>query len=317
MRNTFILYVILSSILLGSCVTRIDVPEQEQPVLLLKLEMLRNSPEITATLSSTNNLKGTFPIEFPEDSRIKVYRAGYNNEVVSDFTYDFDRELYVFKGGVEASNLLLTPNFDLEVTATVPDEKFPRISAKARVPLFSELVDLVLVEESTAIEDDKAFWTGTVRFNFRDLNTRTEQYYQLLLQERETVRTISVDTTYSFVSDLSNFQIVSISSGKEAVKEFQHQEGIFVDLDKLDSDFIELTLRSGIAIASDDQVTDHIFSSVISLTADHYMHHLGLSNIEAAKNDIFGEPALYRSNINGGLGLFSTCVKKDKVLSLR
>lgn len=294
--------------------TRIDVPENEQPVLLLNLEMLRNSPEITATLSSTNNLKGTFPIEFPEDARIRVYREGYT-EVVSNFKYDSDRNLYVYNTSVGED--LLIPNNNLVVEASVPDEDLPRISAKARVPMFIELVEMELVEEGTVFENENEFWTGTVRFNFRELNTRTEQYYQLFLQERQTLRSISVDTTYSFVSELSNFQIESISTGKEAVKEFVHQEGLFVDLDKLDSDFIELKLKSRIAIVSVDQVTDHIFSSVISLTADHYMHHLGLSNIEAAKNDIFGEPALYRSNINGGLGLFSTCVKKDKVLSLR
>lgn len=289
-----------------SCVSKVDIPDDENPQLLIEMELM-NAQEITATLSTSSDLNGVYPIEAPNEAVIKLVNTS-DTENVYILDYDSDRNVYYLKN--EPVGGLVRSTAVLKLSAELENSNIPKITAETRVPRAGKIIDVEVINETTIDIDGQEFWQGDFRFNLLDITARVDEFYQLAFFEKLTNRTISgLDTIYSFDSNAkTEFDIVSLNSGNEAIKQFSHKKGLFVNFSKIESEFIEVTLRSKFPIESENQVTDHIFTNLMSITEENFNYHLGLHNIEGSKQSVFGEPALYRSNIKDGLGIFSGCV---------
>ncbi len=298
-----------------SCVSKVSIPDEEKPKLVIDLQMLLGSDDIIATVHTSNNLNGTYKIEHPEDVVIKVVDLEVQDNKI-DFIYNADRNVYEFF----ATEGVLKSNKRFNLTAEILGSDIPKINAVSKVPMANNLVDTELVSTDSYINDvGQEFWQGTVRFNFKSLNTSESLYYQLSLNEKlQTKSTVDGDFVYKTISDdKSEFEIINVNSGGFAVKEFINNNGLWIDLDQLDNDeFFEIEIRSSFPIELEDQSSDNLFVNITSITEEHYNYYLGLNNIESSSSTLFNEKGLYRSNIVNGSGIFSTAVQTESVINL-
>lgn len=290
-----------------------SLPNEEQPKLVIDLQMLRGSDNIFATVHTSTNLNGTYPIERPEDVEIFVDN-GSGIDVASQFRYNPETKVYDYTAGQELVNPLST----LSLTAEIKGSDISKIRATSRVPKFSEIVDTELTESKLVSDNGSEYWQGTIRFNLMDLNNNYSEFYHLMLNEKLQTKVEGINgAEYTTVNPKETlFEIIDITSGEYAVRDFLHADGLWIDLDKMDAEYFEVTIRSSYAMELEGQTSDNIFVNLYSVTEDHYNYNMGLSNMISSEESLYGEQGLYRSNITRGLGLFSTCVMKKQTINL-
>lgn len=302
--------------LLASCVNRVAIPEEEDKLLFVELEMLRGSQELTATVMTSNNLQGYYPVERPEEVVMFLSAVG-TEEIGGSFIYDADRDLYFYENSVAD---IIKTNYKLRLVASIEGTDIQSITAHTQVPKFNELNEEtfeVVNEDKFTNELGEEYWESNIRFNFIDLHDNNSHFYQLILNEKLTEKVVeNNEVKYSYSGDFVPFEIIDIVSGKEAIKQFYHKDGLFIDMDEMQSEFFEVRVRSTFPIENESQVTDFIFPHTLAITKEHYNYHLGLHNINEAKSSIFNEPALFRSNIDGGLGIFSSCNPESQIFQI-
>ncbi len=313
LKNSLTITFLLVAIGMSSCVNKVSIPDDVRPTLVIDLQMLRGSDNILAKVHTTNNLNGSYPIEKPGDVFIQVQDVNSDNFI--DFIYNEETKVYDYIG----SETFLIPNKQLRLKAEIYGSDIPKIRAFSTVPKWNEIVDTELVS-SRIYKDSEGleFWQGTIKFNFENLNTNESLFYQLKLNEKLQTKSIeNEEVVYtSILPDATPFTIVSVTSGQFAVKELVNEEGLWIDLDKMDDEFFEIEIRSNYPIELENQTSDNLFSEVVSITEDHYNYYLGLNNIETSSNSLFSEQGLYRTNIEKGFGIFSTCVTKNVEINL-
>jgi hypothetical protein len=313
LKNSLTITFLLVALGMSSCVNKVSIPDDVKPTLVIDLQMLSGSDNIFATVHTSNNLNGSYPIEKPDDVFIQVQDINSDNFI--DFIYNEDTKVYDYVG----SENFLIPNKSLRLQAEIYGSDIPKIRAFSKVPKRNEIIDTELVS-SKVYEDSEGqeYWQGTIKFNFKKLNFNESLFYQLKLKEK--LQTKSVENGEVVYTSLSNeetlFTIVNVTSGQFAVKEFVNEEGLWIDLDKMDDEFFEVEIRSNYPIEHENQTSDILFSEVLSITEDHYNYYLGLNNIETSSNSLFSEQGLYRTNIEKGFGLFSTCVANNVEINL-
>ena len=299
---------------MSSCVSRVTISDEEKPMLVIDLQMLRGSDNIFATVHTSNNLNGTFPIEKPGDVIITVKDVTSDN--FSDFVYNPETEVYEYISNED----LLIPNKQLRLEAEIKGTEIPKIRAFSKVPQANNLVDTELISTSIYNDGDSGleYWQGKIKFNFINLNTTESLFYQVELNEKLQTRSIeNGEVVYTTITtDQTPFTIVDVISGQFAVKDFVNRKGLWIDLDKMNTDFFEIELRSNYPIEMEGQTSDNLFTKVVSISEAHYDYFLGLNNIETSSRSLFGEQGLYRSNIEKGLGVFSTSVSTNEVINL-
>lgn len=316
-KTTTLKFVLLSlvtcSAILPGCVTRIDIPEEEAKMFHIELEMMR-SQDISATLKTSNNLQGTFPIEHPEDAIVKVFVEG-DSENIYGLEYNPDNGKYES----ELSSLnteIIKPLSTMTLTAEVPGSDIPQISAVTKVPQFGQIGKLEVSSSKKETFEDQTFWEYDLTVNFMPVNV---DYFQLLLSEQlATLEITGDDSTYTNVTaDPTALDIVSLGNGAAALREFSGEEGIFIDVAQLDEDLsFTIRVRSSHPV-NGDEITESVSTKLISLSEDGYNYKRGLHNIAESENSIFGEKAIYRQNINNGLGIFTACVAKNEEFPIR
>ena len=313
LKNITILLLFIFALGLSSCVSRVSIPDEEKPMLVIDLKMLRGSDNIYATVSTSNNLNGTYKIEHPEDVVITVKDITSDN--FSNFVYNPETKVYEYSENED----ILIPNKNLRLEAEIKGSEIPKVTAQSKVPRANNLVETELVSSSRHIDSQGLeFWQGKIKFNLKNLNTKESLFYQLNFSEKLQTKSIeNGEAVYTTISpDKTPFTILNVTSGQFAVKEFINEDGLWIDLDKMEDDFFEMEIRSKYPIELEGQTSDNLFSQVLSITEDHYNHYLGLNNIETTSNSIFGEQGLYRTNIVKGFGVFTTCVSTSHEINL-
>ena len=80
LKNSTLLILLLVTLGMTSCVSKVSIPDDEKPMFVIDLQMLRGSDNIYATVQTTNTLNGRlYPIERPEDVIIKVQELEVDN----------------------------------------------------------------------------------------------------------------------------------------------------------------------------------------------------------------------------------------------
>ena len=117
--------------------------------------------------------------------------------------------------------------------------------------------------------------------------------------------------------DLLTFDLVDVNVGRSTVTDIIHRDGFFIEMDELEDDYLEIVIESNHPITEAAHVTKIIHSTLLAVSEDHYNHHIAYHRIIESQGMIFNEKPLYSTNIENGLGLFSTCVRKKGMLDLR
>lgn len=305
---------LLAVLTLSSCVSRVSLPEEGEPALVVDLQMLRGAQNISATVHTSINFNGNYNIEHPEDVILKV-RDNTNSDAWTQFVYNEETGKYDYLQQEE----IIIPTRNLFLECEILGSNIKKIKATSKVPKANKLVQVELVESHEQINPEgKKFWQGKIRFNFEDLNIYEPLYYQLLLSEKLQTKTIvNEEIEYTTViDDESLFEIVDVTTGQVAVKELRSAEGLWIDTEKLEDDYYEVVIRSTHPIELENQTSDNLFVTVLAITKEHYDYYLGLHNKITDSESLYGEKGLYRSNIENGYGVFSTCVKTTEKYNL-
>ena len=323
MKNITSILFLFVLICLAGCVNRIDIPEDEDSMLYINLEMLKNKTEFVAELKTTNNLNGTFPITYPEEAKISVteIKTGdidYENEIL--FEYDPVSKKYVSDEEINVSFLTHGRSYRLE--AKIENSNLDDISSTTLVPHPIGIGEYELISEEI-FEDAQSndrFWQGTLGINFLPIKEIAGNYGHLQFKGFKTTKEIlpNEEVNYFFGNEKKLFELVDVVVGNSAVTDIVHRDGFFIDLEDLENNYyIEIVLRSPFPITSVNQVTDFLHYNLTSVSKEHFDYHIAYHNIKKSQGNIFEENALYRSNITKGLGLFSSCVEKTEMLELR
>lgn len=304
----------------ASCVNRIDIPDDEESMLYIKLEILKGQNEITADFKTTNNLNGTYPIEYPKNGKIVIKQflpdTDVNNEI--ELLYDEDLNKYVSDHEVNRSFLSFGKKFNLE--ASVEGSTLPDVSSSSVVPNPIGISDFELINEETVFDDDGfEYWQGTLGLTLLPSNTVEDNFGHLQIYGFRTLLEVDSngDSTYIYGEEKKSFDLVDVLKGYEAVTDIIHKEGFFIEFNRLENNYIEIVLKSNFPITEDNQVTDMLNTDLMAVGKEHFDYHLAYHNIQKSQGNIFEENVLYNSNIEHGLGLFSTCVNFSKMLELR
>lgn len=306
---------------LAGCVNRIDIPEDEDSMLYINLEMHVGQSSYSADFKTTNNLNGSFPIYAPQDAEIKIAElnpgAVDNNKEVF-LIYDSDSERYVSDDEYNLTFLTKGRNYTLE--ASVEGSGLDKISAITKVPNRILIDSLVLISEAEYTDkDENHFWQGTIGIHFKPSTQSDSRYGYLHLTGKKTIKSIGSggEIIYTEEGGDQYFDLINVVDGNASLTDVIHRTGWLIDFDKIENDYLEMQIRSPFAISDPSQVTDFLNTNMVAVGQDHYEYHIALHNIKKSEGNIFEENALYRSNIEKGLGLFSTCYAYEKEFDLR
>jgi hypothetical protein len=290
-------------------------------MLFIQLEMLKGQSKLVAEFKTTNNLNGTFPITTPQEAEIKVREikaAGvdYDNEI----TFQYDEDLGSYVSDMEANNKFLSHGTRYELSARIENSNFDAISSITTVPypIQIEKSELLHEEVYTDIEGN-SFWQGTLGITFLPVRDIIENFGHLQIYGRQTLKTLtsSGEPQYQFIGDEQFFELVNVMTGNSAITDILQRDGFLIEFDELQDNYIEIVLRSPFPIIGTNQVTDFIHCNLFSVSKEHFNYHKALHNIKRSQNHIFEENVLFSSNIEKGLGLFSSCVESKVMISLR
>lgn len=319
MKNITSILFLLVIVSLGSCVNRIAIPDDEESKLFISLEMLANESTIVADFKTSNNLNGSYPITSPSNgiitiTEVKEKGVDYDNEI----TLEWDDVTQKYISINTESFLKKGKRYTLK--AEIEDSNFESISSETLVPNMIDFDAVDLISERIVSDSDgNDFWESTVGLTFVQGAGFIDRYAHVVFKNKETERVISTegDTSYISTSGKEPFILSGINVGAGAITDIVHREGIMVDISKLEENYLELVLRSTFPITKPNHVTDIIYADIFAVTEDHHDYHVSFHNIKQSQGNIFDEHALYISNINNGLGLFSSCVYREQTLELR
>jgi hypothetical protein len=311
--------ILLCTCLIVSCVNRIDIPEEEDSKLFVSLEMLAGENRIVADVQTSNNLNGTYPISIPNSASVvisEIISGSIDDDNEIELIYDDNTGKYVS----ENTQTFLGRNRKYELVVKVEDSELQEITAITIVPDKIKVEEVELLSEDEYIDaEGNRYWEGVVGLFFMKASGNKDRYGHIIVEGYETERIITPegDTTHVKGPEPELFTLEDVEVGAAAVTDMVHREGFLVDYTKLEEEYIELVLRSPFPITKPNHVTNVLFVNIYSVTEAHHDYHVSLHNIKKSQSNIFDEPALYNSNIENGLGLFSSCIYMQNVLELR
>jgi len=306
------------AICITSCVNRIDIPEEEEAQLFIRLEMLKGESAITADFKTTNNLNGTFPIQYPKMAEIEIKEDQGNVDAEKKMILVYDEDLDKYVSAFDAGDFLLLGR-EYVLTANLAGSGFDKITSRTKVPYPIVIDEYELIEEGTFSDiEGNAFWQGTIGMTFNPNTRKDTRYGHLDISGFKTLKEeMDGEVNYVPIGEAQPFTLVNVVVGNRAITDIVHRDGFFIEFDDLENDYIEVTLQSPIPITESNQIMAFLNASLMSISKEHYDYHLSYHHIIRSQGNIFDENALYISNIDKGLGLFSSCVLKNHMLDFR
>lgn len=278
--------------------------------------MLYGENRLVAEFKTTNNLNDSYPIDNPSNAIIRVAENDptlVENQITLDYDESLDR--YVYDG----AQGFLKYGREYLLEAFIEDSELQAIKSRTIVPQRDSIYEVELLDEKTYEDiDGNIFWEGTVGMYFSESNSKTERFSHLVLGEYKTLKeVVDNEIVYTKEGEEHYFKLQNVNVGAGSIVDMVHRDGYLLELDELEDNYLELVLRSTIPITEPNQVNEVLHSKLFAVSDEHYEYHKSLHNILKNKDNIFEEKALYSSNIENGLGIFSSCVRDTKELILK
>lgn len=289
---------------------RISIPDSEDSKLVLHCEMTRNSPTVVAYLSTSDNLNASRPIMVPEDAVIEISTG---SETAYRLFYDADLGLY----NNTSKDFSWDRVTNLTITAELPGESFPKISAEA-LPFAGDRVESVTSSKSSEISvNDQDYFERDITIKLSEPTVKPA-YFELELADRFTTSQIGTDGEVELVQtgDETPVMIVGVNDGGVGMINMAHRDGLLIDHSRLVDNTFSIKVRSPFPIQDSDQVFEIINTSINSISKDYYLYHKAYSNTVKASGGQYSDPAIWNTNIKDGFGLFAVKTKYKQPFTL-
>ena len=282
--------------------------------------MLKGQSVFSAEFKTTNNLNGTYPIAAPQNAEILIEKDNGNVDFSEIVELKYDEELKKYVSDAKYNETFLAHGASYNLTGEIINSNFDKISSVTRVPHPIIVDEVNLIDETIYIDnDDNELWEGTIGLKFTPSANLESRFGHFKIDGSKTLKTEQSGGGFSYVhiGEADFFELIDVTSGNTAVTDINHRDGFFIEFDELEDNYIEIVVRSPFPITEPNQVTDYVEYELISVSQEHFDYHVSFHNIKKSQNNIFEENVLYRSNIDKGLGLFSSCVRQGGMLSFR
>ena len=318
MKNYKFFLFLLAGICLYGCVSKIDIPDDEDSVLHITLEMLKSDTVFIAELKTSNNLNGTFPITVPNSAKVIIEEdlGEADANLTVEMVYDADTDTY---RGVNAQDILKTGT-RYTLTAEVPNSNLQPISAETIVPYAIDIMEHELLSQYK-VEDNSGniYWQNEIGLKFSPNARKNSRYAHLILEGYQDTEMVNSngEVVVVAVGEPRTFELSNVIVGTAAVTDIIHRDGFFINFDDLEDDYIEIAIRSNHPITDPSHVSRNLYYKLMAISPEHYSHHIQYHRIIESEGLVFNDKPLYSSNIKNGFGLFSSCVRKKSMLILK
>lgn len=212
-----------------------------------------------------------------------------------------------------------SPGNSYWIKAWVPNSDLDTITAQTFIP---EPIGLkkgkVLSIESIA--------SGTVNEQYiieveLELETPKQRpgYFQLLPNRK--ISTFRIDasgqTIVSNTSEISGLNVVKINSAQNAVVQFNHKKGVYVDYSRLNDQPIRLTLITQEPLNKEEELISLLDIKINTLSEELYNYHNNLSRQLINSQSDFFTPSDQYTNIENGYGIMGSFSSKSSTIEVQ
>lgn len=295
-KTKSILKLILFSFILGltSCVDILSFDEVDESHIFVNCELIKGSPNVVATISTSNNLNGTQPISVPESAIVEL---SLGTETPLRLWYNSKDQQFVNSNDLDWSQVA---KFELNVN--IPESNIENVKSNVEV-LKANTIDTILASKVVEVEiGEDIFYKREVTIVF-DPPSELPAYYELNFSEKLTVSNNGILTE---IGDFEEINEIEFESGGFGVVDMKHKNGLLIDQSRLVDDELTFTMTSAFPIELDNQSFSKVKTNLGSISKTYYDYHKAKSNSYNRDEGVLIDRTIWGSNIENGFGLFSS-----------
>lgn len=273
-------------------------PEEPVTVDLFKtISLTGNNSEIDLTMAEID-FGGS---DFPSKSTKVIYRAVDDNFILRN------------------TDFRPSPGNSYWMRAWIPNSDLDTISAQTFIPepiglRSAEIISL----EKYRISDTKENVKVEIEIELETPKQRPG-YFQILPSRK--VSTFRMDENgnpiVSNTSDVLPLNVDQIQTARNAVFEFNHKDGVFVDYSRLNGQKIILTLLTDDPIDNSREILSLLDIKINTLSEELYNYHLNLSTQLINSQSDFFTPADHYTNVENGFGVMGSFSSKSSTIEVQ
>lgn len=285
-----------------ACVERVDVGLLENSSKLVIYSEIDPDQAVIAKISTSAVVNTDQAITFPEDVQVFLTGEGLQNGDLG-FIYRKDQGVYI------ARNSSFRPKIggQYNIVAYIPDSPLDTVRSSTSIPLQIYIVN----QQVSNLEKVKNETTESVDYYFNlsiELSSFPEgaRYVQIIPQSHIVEYAYNGGGEYYETNgEIQNLQIVNIEHSAKVANKLYHKDGIFVDLNGLSSNTLNIRVSTLNLIDEAHFKIKNINYKVTSLTEEAFKYNRTLSKQLESNASAVSSPITNYSNIENGLGIFA------------
>jgi len=284
----FIYILSIAVITAASCVEQIDNPVVSLEGDKLDLESIISPNEpIQAGVRISYALGSKSSISYPESAEIELMGEGLQGSSLR-FSYKSSSNRYILR------NQDFRPKVggEYQIRAFVPDTDIDTILSSTIIPAQVNISDVRI--ENVEVQD---------------VNGTNDFFFDITIEIDESVNTatwLHIKPTYrtNTSDEYQKFQVLDVETNKNAVSALYLEEGVFVDMTKLDGNTFTFPVSTLVPVKSGTLIKNLYFETR-STTKDYYKYHQTRARQINNSDSGLGSPVTDFTNIENGLGVFA------------
>lgn len=284
--KSYLLILISCVLAASSCVEKLDGFSEDKRDEILISSLLSPDNLVEADLALSHVENSAFQTLYPETAEIELMGTGLQGSSLR-FTYVDRTKSYILRNNEFRPSV----GGNYQMRAFIPGRDVDTIFAETIIP---QQINIA----SSAWDNVEVTPMGTSIFYSFDLEIEIEQ--------PETIPAwLQIIPTYSIEGGLDDgrIRITEVLDNQNAVEDFFLQEGIYVDLSKLDGNTIKVNVTTLEPFSAAEKIS-FINLETRSLTEEYYRYHRTLHK-QAKYGQSLSTPVTNYTNIENGLGVFA------------
>jgi len=243
---------------------------------------------VQAAVSISHDLNSATNISFPETAEIELMGDGLQGSSLR-FSYKSSSNRYILRN----QEFRPEEGGEYQIRAFVPDTDIDTILSTTRIP--SE------IKISNASFDNR---------EIQDVNGASDYFFDLTIeveQPEEVGSYLHIIPTYKTNTspDFQKFQVSDPETNKTAVNTFYLEEGVFIDMSKLNGNTITISVSTLIPVKAGALIKD-IYFETRSTNKDYYKYLQTRAKQNEVEDTGLSSPITDYTNIENGLGVFAS-----------
>lgn len=282
-----------------------DITDDDQQIVLHAELVAGEIPSVFISVSSDINRNSDY-----------YYPVGTEAEVTLHFDGEEDNIRYGNEPGLYFNQtLLIQEGVNYEIHVSIPGQEVQDITAETLVPFSVEIGEIELMGKSAEPVPD----TNDLLLEY-DLKVELPEpenaaTYFYLVPTMLDLQLLQADPQQIEYVEIGGSSI-EVLDNKNAIDQYIHKNGIFIDYSKLQTN--EINLRVTLQVASSQvDLLDHFELKLNTINSESMNYH-EYTNREIRSDALpFNEPLINYSNVNSGLGLFTATSNSQKRVDLQ